>query len=97
MASPSATMVSASTVVAFTSPEMGPSTMVAISARIAKSRPSLAIRLGWVVTPLNIMPHLIAQLPTDHIYIRSINKKLHDFASFYVAFYLSFALYHNIL
>ena len=34
---------------------------------------------------------------TDLIYIRSINKKFHDFASFYVAFYLSFALYHNIL
>ena len=49
---PSLIMPSASTVVAFTSPLIGPSTMEAIS-RITslKSRPSLAIRDGFVVTP----------------------------------------------
>ncbi len=49
---PSAIMPAASSVVAFTSPEMGPSTMDAISRMTSpKSRPSFAIRLGFVVTP----------------------------------------------
>ncbi len=53
---PSAIIPSASTVVAFTSPLMGPSTMEAIwEITSLKSLPSFAIREGLVVTP-QIMP-----------------------------------------
>ena len=49
---PSLIMPSASTVVAFTSPLIGPSTIVVISLMTSlKSLPSLAIRDGFVVTP----------------------------------------------
>ena len=49
---PSLIMPSASTVVAFTSPLMGPSTMVVISLMTwLKSLPSFAMRDGFVVTP----------------------------------------------
>ena len=49
---PSAIMPSASVVVALTSPLIGPSTIDAISAiTSSKTRPSFAIRDGFVVTP----------------------------------------------
>ena len=56
-------MPSASTVVAFTSPEIGPSTIDAISLRISSwlRPPSFAISEGFVVTP-QITPRSFAFL-----------------------------------
>ena len=59
---PSAIIPSASVVVAFTSPLIGPSTIDAISAITSlKSRPSFAISDGFVVTP-QIIPISLAFL-----------------------------------
>ena len=97
---PSAIMPSASVVVAFTSPLIGPSTMDVISEITSlKSRPSLAIRDGLVVTP-QMIPYIVCL--ADVFYISSINEKSHkqnppQIAVFHTGLYIYYsAIQHNV-
>ena len=88
---PSLIMPSASTVVAFTSPLIGPSTMDVISLMTSvKSLPSFAIRDGFVVTP-QITPISFAFLISSTFAVSTKNfiiKYLH----FYLRLFLSVSL-----